>query len=157
MSIIGKRVIFVGPADDSNHKPLNIEGVSLTASVLPGTILEQVATGLQLNANAATLFGQELIVADKDQQRTKSVDDEWLINENIVALKARSGELFNILVANGNNITAKGVPLSLNGAGILKIATVPATVDNTSEQILAYSDEIINVTGSDLLVSVRVA
>lgn len=156
MSVIGKRTIFVGPADDANHKPLNVEGVAIAAT-LPGLIVEQIATGLQINANAATVFGQELLVADKDQQRTKSVDDAWTIAENMVAIKARSGEFLNIIVVDGEDITSRGTPLSLNGAGKLKIAVTPAVVGATSEQVLAYSDEIIDTTGADALVRVRVA
>lgn len=156
MSTIGKRTIFVGPADDANHKPLNVEGKALAATA-PGTVMEEVATGLQANANAATVFGQELLVADKDQMRSKSVDDAWAISENMVAIKLRSGEFANVLVADGNNLTARGVPLSLNGSGLLKIAVTPATVGVTSEQVLCYSDEIINVSGADALVRVRVA
>lgn len=157
MSVTGKRLIYVGPADGGNSKPLNIEGVILTASVLPGTILEGSGTSLATNVNPATTFGQELIVADKDQQRSRSVDDVWAQNETIVGIKARSGDFLNVLVADGNDITAQGVPLSLNGAGLLKIATVPATVGATSEQVLCYSDEIINVSGADALVRIRVA
>ncbi len=153
----GKQTIYVGPADGANQKPLSVEGVNLTASLKPGTVVEQVASGLQANTNAATVFGQELLVADKDQQRSKLVTDVWTQNENMVAIKARSGEMLNVLVADGNNITARGIPLSLNGAGLLKIATVPATVGATSEQVLCYSDEIINVSGADALVRVRVA
>lgn len=151
MSTIGKRTIYVGPADDANHKPLNVEGEAL-AAILPGTVVEQVATGLQANANAATVFGQELLVADKDQMLTKSVDDAWTINENMVAIKLRSGEFANVLVADGNNITSRGTPLSLNGSGLLKIALTDGT-----EQVLCYSDEIINVSGANALVRVRVA
>lgn len=157
MSIIAKRTIYVGPADSANSKPLNVEGVSLTASLLPGTIVESVATGLQANASAATLFGQELLVADKDQMRSLTVDDVWAQNENMVAIKARSGDILNVLVATSNDITARGVPLSLNGAGLLKIAVTPATVGVTSEQVLCYSDEIINVNAGTALVRVRVA
>jgi hypothetical protein len=156
----GKQTIYVGPAGDSNCKPLNVEGKSLTADVLPGTIVEEVATGLQKNASAATLFGQELLVADKDQQRSKAVSDAWAQNENMVAIKARSGEFLNVLVAATQNITARGVPLSLNGAGLLKIAVTPAVVGATSEQVLCYSDEIIDTTGGPAggtLVRVRVA
>lgn len=155
MSVLGKRVIYVGPADGANHKPLNVEGVAL-AAIAPGTVVEAVAGGLQANANAATVFGQELLVADKDQQRSRSVDDAWTINENMVAVKPRSGEFVNVLVAAGNNLTARGIPLSLNGSGLLKIAVTPATVGVTSEQVLAYSDEIVNVA-ADALVRVRVA
>lgn len=156
MATIGKRTIYVGAGDYGDHKPLNIEGVAL-AAIAPGTVVEQVATGLQANANAATVFGQELLVADKNQLQSKTVDDAWTINENMVAIKARSGDFLNVLVADGNNITAKGTPLSLNGSGLLKIAVTPATVGATSEQVLAYSDEIINVSGADALVRVRVA
>lgn len=157
MATKGKRVIYVGPADGSNHKPLKVEGKAITASTLPGTIVEDVATGLQVNANAATVFGQELLVADKNGVRFLTVDDAWTQNENMEAIKLRSGELANILVADGNNILAPGVPLSLDGSGMLKIAVTPATVGVTSEQVLCYSDEIKNVSGADELVRVRVA
>jgi hypothetical protein len=156
MATIGKRTIYVGPADGANAKPLNIEGKAI-AAIAPGTVVEEVAGGLQANANAATVFGQELLVADKDQMRSKTVDDAWTINENMVAIKARSGDILNVLVADGNNITSRGVPLSLDGSGLLKIAVTPATVGATSEQVLCYSDEIINVSGADALVRVRVA
>lgn len=151
MSTLGKRVIFVGPADGSDHKPLNVEGVALSAATLPGTVVQQTATGIQDNAIAATVFGQQLIVADKDQQRTKSVDDTWTQNENMVAIAPRSGEFVNVLVASGNNITTRGTALSRNGAGLLKIAVTDGT-----EEIVGYADEIVNVT-ADALVRVRVA
>ena len=103
MSTIGKRVIFVGPADDSNHKPLNIEGKAI-AAIAPGTTLKRVATGLDANDVAATTFGEQFIVADKDQQRSKSVDTAWTINENMVGIAPRSGEFVNALVATGQTL-----------------------------------------------------
>lgn len=144
MSVIGKRVIYVGYADSEYSKPLNVEGKAI-AAVLAGTIVEQVASGLQANANAATVFGQRLLIADKDQMRSRSVDDAWTINENMVSIALRSGEAANVLVAAGNNITSSGTPLSLDGTGKLKIAS-PAT-----EQVLCFSDEIINVTADALV------
>lgn len=155
MSTIGKRTIYRGPADSSDHKPLSIEGVCLTASLLPGAVIEQVAAGLQSNTAAATVFGQELLVANKNELQSKSVDDAWTQNENMVGIRLRSGEFANILVAPSQNITARGTPLSLNGSGLLQIASTDGT-----QQILCYSDEIINTTGgpaSGTLVSVRVA
>ena len=148
-------MIWIGPADGSNAKPMNVEGLAI-AAILPGTIIESVAGGLQANAADATVFGQELLIADKDQMRSKSVDDAWTINENMVAIKARSGELINALVATGQTITHRGTPLSLNGAGLLKIAVTPGTVGATSEQVIAYSDEIVTTTATTL-VTVRVA
>ena len=154
MSTKGKRVIFVGPADGSNHKPLNIEGVAIAATA-PGTVLERLGTGLQANAIAAIIFGEQLIVADKDQQRSKSVDDNWTIDENMVAITPRSGEFMNILVATGQTLI-KGSPLARNGAGLLKLAVTPATVGATSEEIACFSEEALT-TSATTLVRVRVA
>lgn len=103
MSAKGKRVIFAGPADGSNHKPLNIEGVAVSA-MLPGTFLKQTTSGLAVNDIAAIIFGEQTIIADKNQQQSKSVDDAWTINENMVAIAPRSGEFVNVLVATGQTL-----------------------------------------------------
>lgn len=156
MSTKGKRTIYVGPADGSNHKPLNVEAVA-TAAILPGTVVDYAAAdaGFEVNATAATTWSEILLVADKDQQRSKSVDDAWTINENMVAIQPRSGEFLNVLVATGQTLV-KGSALSLNGAGLLKLAVTPATIGATSEQVLAFSDETITTTATTL-VRVRVA
>lgn len=154
MSTLGKRVIYVGPADGPNHKPLTIEGVAV-AAVLPGTFLKRTAAGLDANDIAAIIFGEQFIIADKDQQRSKSVDTAWTINENMVAITPRSGEFVNALVATGQTLI-KGSPLARNGAGLLKLAVTPATVGATSEEIVGFADEAITTTGT-ILVCVRVA
>ena len=154
MSAIGKRVIWAGPADGANSKPLNIEGIAI-AAVAPGTVLQRLATGLQANAIAAIIFGEQLFVADKDQMRSKSVDDDWTIDENMVAIAPRSGEFVNILVATGQTLI-KGSPLARNGAGLLKLAVTPATVGATSEEIACFSDEEIT-TAATVLVRCRIA
>ncbi len=154
MSAIKKRVIYVGPADGSNHKPLNVEGIAVTA-MLPGTFLRQTTSGWAVNNIAAIIFGEQFLIADKDQQRSKSVDDAWVIDENMVAIAPRSGEFVNALVATGQTLE-RGSPLSRNGAGLLKLAVTPATVGATSEEIVGYADETI-VTTATTLVLVRVA
>lgn len=154
MSAIGKRVIFAGPADGSNHKPLNIEGKAV-AAIAPGTFLKRTTAGLDVNDIAAIIFGEQFIIADKDQQRSKSVDDAWTINENMVAIAPRSGEFVNALVATGQTLIV-GSPMARNGAGLLKLAVTPATVGATSEEIVGYADETITTTGT-ILVRVRVA
>ena len=50
----------------------------------------------------------------------------------------------NMLIAASQNLTKIGVPLTSNGDGYLKIAN-PAT-----EVVVAYSDEIVNVTSAAL-------
>jgi hypothetical protein len=150
-TVKGKRTIYVGPADHGHAgKPLNVEGKALGV-VRPGSLLAEAATGLDESAQAAIIFGASRLWADKDQQRTKTVEDDWVINENMVALQARSGEFLNVLVATGQAITKRRTPLSSNGDGTLKIAVTPATVGATSEEILAYSDEIVTTTGVELV------
>ena len=154
MSVIGKRVIFVGPADGSNHKPLNVEGVATEALIAPGTVVQQEAAGagLEINDAAATVFGRQLLVADKDQMRSLSVDDAWTIAENMVAIAPRSGEFVNVLVITAQAIAARGVALSRSAtAGALKIAATDGT-----EEIVGYSDEIVTTVATQL-VCVRVA
>ena len=157
MSAKGKRTIYVGPVDGANQKPLNVEGVAVDA-MLPGTVLKTSAAGAGLETSdvAATVFGEMPLIADKNQMQTKSVDDAWTIDENMVAIQPRSGELLNVLVATGQAITKRHMPLARNGAGLLKIAVTPATVGVTSEEIVAYSDEIIT-TVATTLVRVRFA
>ena len=152
MSTKGKRTIYVGPADGANDKPLHVEGIATEAGILPGSVVHQVAGGLEVNDTAATVFAQALLVADKDEARSKSVDDAWTLDESMVAIQPRSGEFFNGLVADGNNIASRGVALTRNGAGLFAIALTDGTQD-----IVAYSDEIINVSGADALVRMKKA
>ena len=154
MSAKGKRVIYAGPADGSNHKPLNIEGIAVTA-IAPGTFLKQTTSGLAVNDIAAIIFGEQTIIADKNQQQSLSVDDAWTIDENMVAILPRSGEFVNCLVATTQTLE-RGSPLARNGAGLLKLAVTPATVGATSEEIVGYSDETITTTATTL-VRVRMA
>ena len=156
MSTIGKRVIYVGPADDSNHKPLTVEGLALEADILPGMAVEQTVNGLQKNATVATEFSHQLLVADKNELQSKSVDDAWTLAQTMQAIHPRSGEFVNVLVVAGNNITERGTALTVDGAGKFKIAVTPATIGATSEQVLGFADEIINVA-ADTLVRMRVA
>ncbi len=151
MSTLGKRVIYVGPADGSSHKPLNIEGVA-TEAILPGTIVDFAAAnaGFEASDAAATVFGELFMVADKDQQRSRSVDTAWTINENMVAIQPRSGEFINALVVTGQALV-KGTALTRVAPGLLTIAATDGTVD-----IVAYSDEIVTTTASQL-VCVRIA
>lgn len=154
MSTKGKRMIWMGPADGPNANPLNIEGLAV-AAIAPGTFLKRTAAGLDVNDIAAIIFGEQFIVADKDQQRSKSIDTAWTINENMVAIAPRSGEFINALVATAQTLVV-GSPLSRNGAGLLKLAVTPATVGATSEEIVAYSDEALTTSGTEL-VAMRIA
>ncbi|PHR55980.1 MAG: hypothetical protein COA43_14785 [Robiginitomaculum sp.] len=150
MSIIGKRKIWVGPADDANCHPLIVEGLAVDA-ITPGSIVEQVSGGLQTLSTAATIFGAECLVALEYGCHTGgTVDVDYAIGDNTLAGQARSGEFYNALVATGQALT-KGMPLSSNADGTLKIAVTPAVVGATSEQVLFYSDETVTTTAAQLV------
>ena len=77
------------------------------------------------------------------------MDAAWVINESMQAVEFRSGEFGCVRVAAGQNITKRRTALSSNGNGTLKIAATGGT-----EEILCYSDEIINTGGAAALVNV---
>lgn len=155
MSTVGKRVIYVGQAGSNGCHPQNLEGVAVAAHA-PGTLLVNGATGFVASTKTAFDASQQALFADKDQQRSKSVDDAWIINENMVAIHGRSGDFLNALVATGQTIV-QGDSLVSNAAGLLISAT--DTVDdgtNGSQVVIAYADETITTAATEL-VRVRIA
>lgn len=154
MSTTGKRVIFAGPADDANHKPLHIEGIATEASIYPGAVLDYAAAsaGLELMDDAATVFGKPLMVADYNFLLQKTVDDAWTVDENMVAISPRSGEFLNVLVVTAQALV-RGTALTRSAAtpGALVIAATDGT-----EEILCYADEVVTTTATQL-VRVRIA
>ena len=143
MSTIGKRVIYAGPVDGANTKPLHVEGVAVDA-MLAGTLLKQSASGLETSDVDATVSGQQVLFADKDQMRSRSVDDAWTIDENMNAISPRSGEFLNVLVATAQALIV-GTPLASNGDGTLKIATV------ATDAVIGHSDEAVTTTAAQLV------
>lgn len=146
---MSKNVIWVGPADGGNDKPLLIEGQALE-DIQPGYLVEETATGIQVNTADATDFGGELLVANKNSLQSRDILEAWASGENVTVVKPRSGEFLNVYVAAPNNITTRGTALTRVG-GLLR----PALTDGT-EKILCYADEIINVTPGQTLVRVRI-
>ena len=146
---MSKKVIYAGV-----DSPLTREGKAVS-DIAPGTFLKETADGLDVNDIEAVVFGEPLLVADKDQLRSKSVDDAWAIGENMVGILPRSGEIINALVATGQTLIV-GSPLARNGSGLLKLAATPASVSATSEEIACFSDEAITTTATTL-VRVRAA
>lgn len=145
MSAITKRVIYAGPADGSNHKPLNVEGLAVAATA-PGSIVGLSASGLTKITDATGDFTEQFLVADKDQMRSKSVDDAWTIAENMVAIAPRSGEFINCLVITAQTVII-GLPLARSAtAGALKLAATDGT-----DEIVGYADETVTTTATQLV------
>jgi hypothetical protein len=137
----GKRLIFSGgmtlAATESN---------AATATILPGMSVVSTATTLTDNTNASTVFGYPHLFADYDMLAAGTVDDLWAVGENMIARELTQGCTANLLVVAGNNITARGVALTSDGAGKLKIAATDGT-----DYVLCYSDEIINAAADSLV------
>jgi len=149
MSIKGKRVIYVGPADGSAFAhPLTVEGIATEVGILPGSVLDFAAAsaGLELMDDAATIKGKPLMVADKDTSASGSVDTAWTLNENMIGLKPRSGEFFNVLVVTAQPLV-RGTALTRSAVtpGALVIAA-PAT-----DEVLCFSDEVVTTAATQLV------
>ena len=143
----GYNVIYRGPADGANQKPMQDENVALEADILPGMILSTAALGYSKSAVAATVFGQAPLVAEKDSPRQKNIADAWVINENMLADRPRSGEYFNVMVITAQALVKGLTPLSRSAtAGVLKIALTDGT-----EDIIFYADETTTTTGTQLV------
>lgn len=149
---MAKRKIYLGPIDSGVNGPLIVEGLAVDAFT-PGELLEQTASGLATSNNAATVFNSECLVATEiPESEGGTISTAYTIGDTAEAVAVRSGEFVNVVVAAGQNITSKGVALSSNGDGTLKIAATDGT-----EQVLFYSDEIVNTGGAVALVTVRKA
>ena len=153
MSSVGKRLIWIGPADGSNQKPLLEEGVC-TEAALPGAVMDYAAAsaGFELMDDAATVFGKPLIVANKNEMQSKSVDDAWTVDENMTVIRPRSGEFLHVLCVTAQALV-RGTPLTRSA--VTPGALVIALLDGTQE-VLCYADEVITTTATQL-VRVRVA
>ena len=143
-----KTLVWRGNASSSEMQPNVFEGIAVDA-MLPGTLLDVAAGGLATSAVAATVFSQKPIFANRDVLRQKNMNEAWVIAESMQAVEFRSGEFGCVRVAAAQNITKRRTGLSSNGDGTLKIA-----LTNGTEQILCYSDEIINTGGAVALVNV---
>lgn len=140
MATKGKRLIF----SDGVTLP-STEANAATATVLPGMSVIHTATTLTDNTNASTVFGYPHLIADYDILHGKTVDDLWVLGDNLIARELPQGKKANVIIAAGNNITARGIALTSNGDGKFKIAN---TAD--LDYVLCYSDEIINAVADSL-------
>ena len=134
------------------NKSLYRGGIALGV-IRPGTILKEVPGGFTLNDTLPTVFGEQLIVADQDRQRSKSIMEDWTIDENMVAILPRSGEFINIRVEQGSSLE-RGSPMSRNDSvsGVLKLA-----MTDGSEEIVGYSDVTRPDLAFEMPIRIRVA
>jgi hypothetical protein len=155
---MAKRKIYLGPINSGlNGALLGSPGLVIDAFTA-GELLVRTATGYATASAAATVFGAECLIAQEiSESEGGLITTPYTVGDSVEPLIVRSGEFVNASVAASQNITRKGTPLSSNGDGTLKIAVTPGTVGATSEQVLFYSEEIVNTGGAVALVTVRKA
>ena len=155
---MAKRKIWLGPIDNGVNGPLLGSPGLVVDAFTAGELLVRTAAGYATASAAATVFGAELLIAQEISEGEGGlITTAYTVGDTVEPIVVRSGEFVNVAVAAGNNITTKGTALSSNGDGTLKIAVTPATVGATSEQVLFYSNEIVNTGGAVALVTVRKA
>lgn len=137
-------VIWVGPADGPNHKPLTVEGKA-TEAVLPGKLVAQGANGdISLSANDGTTASRLLIAREIGEQFGKTITDSWATDDHLISVAPRSGEFFNVAVAAAQTIIV-GTPLTSNGNGLFKVA-------GAGDAVYCYAQKVSTAAAANTLV-----
>ena len=140
MATDGKRTIFTSACPSAAIE------AKATAAVTPGALLEQSATGIAESNDASTVFGKQPLFADYDFLGGGNVDTDWASGSTVVARRLQPGETANVLVVTGQTISSKGMGLTSNANGTLKLAAASG-----ADFVVAYSDEIITTSGTTLV------
>jgi hypothetical protein len=137
--------IYAGPV--SNPTPHAMEALTSVA-LTPGSLVTFDAANGFTPATAATTAKVWLV---QDNYLTgRGIDTSWAAGSRAVALDMVDGQLFNALVATGNDLT-EGDALTPGAGGVLVKAAL-------SDKVVAVANETFNNnTGSAQLVSVRAA
>lgn len=146
--------IHLGPARKNDPQVTEAEA---GAAITPGCLIV-LSSGRFVLAGASTVG--KVWIAQENYLLQKTVDDAYtayvagppeVVGDTVLGLEMQDDCLYAARVANGVNITAKGVALTPAASGTLGIATF-------DDLVVAYSDEIFNNnTGATALVRVRPA
>lgn len=139
--------IHLGPA--RKNDPQVNEAIAGIAGIVPGSLV--VLSGGQFVLAAATTVGK-VWLAQENYLMQRGVDVAYTVTtDTVIGLEMQEDCLYAARIANGVNITAKGVALTPGASGTLAIAA-------TTDLVVAYSDEIFNnTTGSTALIRIRPA
>ena len=144
---MAKNTVWAGTIE---NRPLKEECKTAVGTILPGHMLNKTA-GLFVptatNGEAGALY-----IADLNTPKQGGVDDLWASGDSVGAFYPRAGELYHVRCAATQNITALDTPLTVNASGQVRIALTDGT-----EEIVAYAQEVINVTAANTLIRVRMA
>ncbi len=135
--------------------PSLFEGIAVDA-LKPGQMAARKTTAgveeLITSQQPSTLIGLEMLVV-KEVPSTlggELITTPWVIGEVAETIAPKTGEWVWLSMANTQNFTDKGTPVTHNGDGDFKIGLIDGT-----EQIYAVNEQIINVTAAQTLVLCR--
>lgn len=142
-------VVYSGPADQKPQVEERI--ITSGATIKPGHLV-LTSSDKWINHNLAG-DGANFRIIDMDTLKQKLVTDTLTALDSAVAFVPVPGEYYNFVLADSQTVT-KGLGLTSNGDGTLKIATVTgATVDI----VLCYADEAVTTSGATARIRARVA
>lgn len=147
MAGTGKNVIYVSQA--GNVCPFKEEAlIKAGESLLAGYILIKDA-GEFIGHDTAGAGGM-VYIADINTLEQLDTSDALTAGDTAAAFVPEGGQVYNVVVAAAQNITATDTGLASNGDGTLKIAA-------STDAVLFYADEIINTGATAALVRCKVA
>lgn len=148
--------IHLGPARKNDPQVTEAEAAA-SSTILPGCLIV-LSSGRFALAGASTVG--KVWIAQENYLLQKGVDEAYtayvagppeVVGDTVLGLEMEDDSLYAARIANGVNITAKGVALTPAANGTLGIAS-------TSDLIVAYSDEVYNNnTGATQLIRIRPA
>ncbi len=114
-------VIWVGPADGANRKPLTVEGTATEIGIRPGMLVTVLNGEMAKSANDGTTASQLLIAREIGEQFGSDITVAWTNGSNAISVAPRSGEFFNVSLAAAQTIV-DGDALTSAGNGQFKKA-----------------------------------
>lgn len=117
---MAKRVIWAGPVDHSQQSPMTVE-MPATTAIIPGSLVTIAANKLANSTADGTAKVRVLVAREIGEHYGKTITDPWTVDENMVAVAPRSGELVNVRLAASQTVVT-GDGLTSNGDGSWKKA-----------------------------------
>lgn len=146
---MAKNTIFAGDVGNS-YRPRQQEAKTTQADILPGMLVVRSSGSFVKHATAGQ--GGDFFIAKENSAAQEGVDVTYANGDTVFAYQPDPNQLFNIAIAASQNITAVGTPITSNGAGYGRIALTTG-----AEEVLFYTEEIVNVSTAGTLVRCRVA
>ena len=146
MASKGKRTIHAGGCFGSPL--LKVEGKAIAATT-PGLLVNKTSLGIGLGATVGAIP----LVADFDYLKGLTVDDDWVIDEVMIAIQPQPGELHNFRMGASQTIVYGDALKDSAGAdGYLVKATLPAD----ASAVICHADEPVTTGAGDAGTMIRV-